>query len=387
MKKNTIILAAGPNGLGVLRSLDLADIKCQIVTRTAGDVAHLSRLPVAKHTIVGKSDSEQYGWLLEFLTTQPSDTIVIPTSDWFVSFLTEYQEQLSQNCRFIIPDENLSDVLIDKAAETKTIGEIIPLPKTIQHIESKEQLLASIELPIIVKPRSHKHMVLGSKNIVINTDQELDAFFDKFSDVLTSVIAQEIIGGEDSNQWVCNCFFDQEGELTQAFTFNRLRLSPSHYGVTSYAVSQLNQDVIELSRKLGKALNYCGPAMIEFKKDPKDGVYKYIEINPRLGMCNYFDTSCGINNALLTHQMASGTFVKQEKQMVENVMFVSFYEDFFSRLRDGEKLFSILKEYTKNRLTKRHIFIYFTWRDPFPAIKLGLRQLSSLFKAVVKKIF
>jgi len=384
---NTIVLAAGPNGLGVVRSLHLEGIRCQIITRDENDITHKSKVPTVKLHISGNSDEEQHQWLLETLSAQPQGTIIIPTSDWFVTFLTEHSQQLQQNCTFIIPDEELSEILIDKAKETAVVSEVIPVPNTVQHITDARQLINELSLPIIIKPRSHKHMVLGCKNIIIETEEQLDQFFEKFGNVLSSVIAQTIIQGKDSQQWVCNCFFDENSNITQAFSFNRLRLSPSHYGVTSYAVSRHNQEVIDLSAKLGKALNYTGPAMVEFKQDPVDGVYKYIEINPRLGMCNYFDTSCGINNAYATYQLATKQKLPEAKPMREDVMFVSFYEDLFSRLRDGETISAILKEYFKNFISKKHIYIYFVWWDPKPAASLLYRQIKGFVSSKLRSIF
>jgi len=384
---NTIVLAAGPNGLGVVRSLHLEGIRCQIITRDKSDITHKSKVPTVKLHINGNSDEEQHQWLLKTLSVQPKGTIIIPTSDWFVTFLTEHSQQLQTNCTFIIPNEDLSEILIDKAKETSVVSDVIPVPNTVQHITDAKKLIDELSLPIIIKPRSHKHMVLGCKNIIIKTEEQLDQFFEKFGHVLSSVIAQTIIRGEDNKQWVCNCFFDENSEITQAFTFNRLRLSPSHYGVTSYARSEYNEEVITLSAKLGKALNYTGPAMVEFKQDINDGIYKYIEINPRLGMCNFFDTSCNINNAYNTYLHATGQTLRQAKKMQSDVMFMSFYEDLFSRLRDGESFFSIIKEYSSNFIKKRHVFIYFVWWDPYPAIVLAARQINSIIKSIFNRAF
>ncbi|MBA6290444.1 hypothetical protein [Colwellia sp. MB3u-4] len=383
---NTIILAAGPNGLGVVRSLNLQGIKCQVISRSKGDIIHQSRLPELKFYLDGKNDIEQHKQLLGILSNQPKDSIIIPTSDWFVTFLTENSTELKENFTFIIPNKELSEILIDKAKETEIINRIIPIPKTVQSIINPEQLIQTLSLPIIIKPRSHKHMVLGCKNIIIETEEQLDSFFERFKHVLSSLIAQEIIQGKDNQQWVCNCFFDENSKMTQAFTFNRLRLSPSHYGVTSYAISKYNQSIIDLSAKLGKALNYTGPAMIEFKQDPLDHIYKYIEINPRLGMCNYFDTSCGVNNAYATYLFAKKEPLPEIKAMEEGVIFMSLYEDLFSRLSDNESLFNIGKEYLVNLTKSKHAFIYFSWSDPYPSIKLGFIQIIGALSSLCRRL-
>ena len=202
---------------------------------------------------------------------------------------------------------------------------------------------------------------------------------------LDHVIAQEVIIGDDNEQWVCNCFFDQNSNLVQAFTFNRLRLSPSHFGVTSYAVSKKNTEVITLSKELGKSIGYKGTAMIEFKHDQRDGKYKYIELNPRLGLCNFYDTSCGVNNVYYSYLLAQGLDLQKNEEMKEGVVFVSLYEDLFSRLKDGESIKNIVSDYLNNA-SKPHVFIYFVWWDPYPFIYQTAIQFRYILKAIFKKI-
>lgn len=389
-KNSAIVLAAGPNGLGVLRSLHLEGVSVKSVTLSKKDISNYSQIPKEKQVVIGKTTEEKHQWLLAFLQQQPPETTIIPTSDWFVSFLTEHIDILKNISFFMLPQKEVTDILIDKALETKIIGEVVPLPKTIQNITDPKQLIDALKLPIIIKPRSHKHMVLGQKNIILKSESDIEEFFANFASKLDNLIAQQVILGQDHQQWVCNCVFDYESNMVQAFTFNRLRLSPSHFGVTSYAISQENEAVIELSKKIGKAIKFVGPAMVEFKQDPQDGEYKYIELNPRLGMCNFFDTSCGINNAYTTYLLASNKPIKNKDTMKSNVIFLSFFEDIFSRKQDGEKTLDIFKDYFSN-YSKKHIFIYFIWWDPYPAIHLSIRQtrgvIKSGFKKLIKKVF
>jgi D-aspartate ligase len=384
MPTNVVVLSAGPNGLGVTRSLYLKGIRPVVITRDATDVVNFSRLPKDKIILPAETEAQRRV-LLDLLLNLPKSSIVIPTSDWFVSFLSEHDEILAEHVRFLLPAPQISDMLIDKALETEKVASILPLPATIQKLTDATALLEQLSLPVIIKPRSHQHMVLGSKNRILHTKSDVAQFFQQFASMLEHLIAQEVIPGDDNCQWVCNCFFDRNSDMVQAFSFNRLRLSPSHYGVTSYARSQHNEKVIALSKMLGKALGYVGPAMIEFKLDSRDGEYKYIELNPRLGMCNYFDTYCGINNAFACYQLLSSGTLNCASQMKDNVMFVSLYEDFFARRKDGENIGQILQDYLRNALHP-HVYIYFVWWDPMPALQMALVQLQSVFKTIFNKI-
>ena len=385
-----IVLSAGPNGLGVVRGLWLRGVKAGVIGYQPGEPVMYSRLPVFKQVLTAANPKDKIEQLTRMLEPYHSqDVVLIATSDWFISFLDDHRDHLSKFFRFVIPDRGLTDLFIDKTSEAKAVGKAVPVPKTLCELpDSAEGLLGALRLPIIIKPRSHRHMVLGKKNIQLYDNDQVIEFYDKFGHTLESVIAQEIIEGPDSNLWVCNCSFNRRHELIGAFIFRRLRLSPPHYGVTSYALSESNQKVFDLVAKLGKELEYSGPAMVEFKYDPRDDDYKFIELNPRLGLINYFDTRCGINNVYATYRLSGDgnwrpASIPRQK---DGKIFLSFYEDFYSRRTDGESIGGIIKDYLSDFL-KPHIFIYFAWIDPSPAFGMAWVHSRQILQSIRRKVF
>ncbi len=382
-RSQAIVLSAGPNGLGAIRSLHKENIRVDVIAINAKDPSLLSRLVNNKQSLSTPFNEQA---LLSLLINWPvKGVVLIPTSDLFVNFLYKYQQELTKLFKFILPPGNVASMLIDKKQEVELIAPYVNLPKTIRSLpESAEQLVKQISLPLIIKPRSNELNYLQQKNITIFTFKQLEGFYHQYASVKAFCIAQELIVGDDSNLWVCNCTFDQHSQLINAFTFQRLQLTPPHFGVTCYAESKTNQTIIEQVAQLGKSLGYVGPAMVEFKFDPSDGLYKYIEINPRLGLCNYFDTSCNKNNVYATYCVASKTtFVEKPQQ--NGRIFVSVYEDLYSRYRDHQSFISIAKRYLKD-LFKPHTFIYFAWQDPKPAIVMAYRQSKAILASLIHKI-
>ena len=94
MSATTVVLSAGPNGLGVTRSLYLKGIRPTVISRQSDDVVNYSRLPARKIVLPEKNTESA---LLQTLLALQQAAIVIPTSDWFVSFLAENSERLSQH--------------------------------------------------------------------------------------------------------------------------------------------------------------------------------------------------------------------------------------------------------------------------------------------------
>ena len=65
-------------------------------------------------------------------------------------------------------------------------------------------------------------------------------------------------------------------------------------------------------------------------------------------------------------------------------MFLSFYEDLYSRYRDNQNTLSIVSTYFSN-IFKSHTFMYFAWSDPWPAFAVGYRQWKRTVLSVVNK--
>ncbi len=371
------VLAAGTNALGVVRGLREARVPTVVVATSPEEPALQSRFPVRRVLAVAARDEDPDQALLEALLRSTAERAVLfPTSDRHVSFLARHRETLASSFDYLVPEEAAAETLIDKFLETELIEGIdVPLPTTVREIPPQpDRLLARLRLPVIVKPRSFAHYaVLGRKNVLLRSEAEATRFLEAHAPSLHRLIAQEVIPGGDDQQWVCNAVFGEDGRLLQAFTFRRLRLSPPHYGVTSFAISERNAHVVELCERIGRRLRYTGPAMIEFKHDPRDGGYKYIETNPRLGLCNWFDTRCGVNNVLCVYRLAAGLPYTPAQGQREGVLYVSFFEDVPSRFRDGEPLTSIASDYLRSLRCPR-VGAYFDWRDPWPAAVAAWRE-------------
>ena len=241
-----------------------------------------------------------------------------------------------------------------------------------------EEIIASLRFPVIIKPTTpHVLRDLGEKNRIVDAPAQLQDFAAAKRDLLPGLLAQEIVPGPDSQQWVCNCTFDRDGRLAQAFVFQRLSLYPPHRGQTSYARSRPNEEVVALVRKIGAALKYAGPAMMEFKCDERDGQYKYFETNPRIGQCNFFDTWCGVNNVYAAYQLALGRALPDAMPEQRNdVMFINLLFDLRGRLSDRQGLASLGLLYFRH-LRFPHVGQWQYWRDPMPGVANSYRCLQS----------
>ena len=380
-----LVLAADTNGLGALRSLRAAGIPAWVLAPSSDEIALASRIPLRKLV----PDGNSHDALLAALEPVPDGSVLIPTSDSLVNFLEAHREQLGKRWRISLPPVGLGDLLIDKAVETARVAELgIHLPPTLHPLPATaDELTAKLRLPIIVKPRSFAYSrALGRKNVILDSVAAAQQLLDRLGDQRDAVVAQEVIPGGDDELWVCNCTFGGDHSLLGAFTFQRLGTSPAHYGVTSLAVSRHNPEVIRQVEALGRGLGYVGPAMVEFKRVPRDGRYCYLETNPRLGMCNWFDTSAGVNNVALSYHVALGTdSIQPAGSQQEGIRMLDRLDDSWARRQEGASWGEVLRVWRDSR-TPRTIGLYYAPGDPRPAVVTVTRRIRNLARAAMRKL-
>ncbi len=390
---HAVVLATGINGLGATRSLGRAGIPHVVVFAGQGNPARYSRH--ARHAVqVDQGASDE---VLTAAITQAAGpgAAIIGCSDAHIDYLARQRDALTHaGYAVVCPPGDVSEVLNDKARELAVMQDLaVDLPRSLQALLPDAQaMVEALGLPIIIKPRSYKFAsLIRGKNVIVQERAELAAFLQDQAAHLDGFVAQEVIEGPDDALWVCNCLFGANGELQQAFTFQRLRTSPPHFGVTSFAVGRDNPEIKRMVASIGQALQYTGPAMIEFKFDAATNRYCYIETNPRLGMCNILDTKSGVNNVANAVRVARGEALPTRSEssaalaQTDGVYFINFLGDLESRLSDGEGLFTVLGSHLATAGSP-HAWAFFAWDDPWPWVRTVLQQTVSTSRRIVRRL-
>lgn len=382
-KPYVIILANGLNGLGAVRSAAHAGLKTYTLLTNHSDLCTYSRFGQYRFLLPPNPTADDLRPVLDQLhDNEGGPGVLLACSDLAAELLGQLKCEGYAKQHLVVPSTETTNVLNDKKLECLYMEKGgITLPKTYYQLSDDEP----DAFPIIIKPRTFREYgVLGAKNVILHSPAELNDFRQRFKGHLDRFIGQKVVQGGDDNLWVCNVTFDHQQQLSACFVFKRLGTMPSHYGVTSMAISQENQKLREECEKIGKALNYTGPAMIEFKKDQNSDAYYYIETNPRLGMCNWFDTRCGVNNILACTHAAYGQKSALAPQK-NNWVYWNFFGDLIARLENRENLLSILFRYLRV-LRRRRIGALLYWKDPQPAFRYARSSIRDMAQRVGRKL-
>jgi len=115
------------------------------------------------------------------------------------------------------------------------------------------------------------------------------------SDCPENLIVQELVpgGGESQFSYAALC---KDGLPLASIVARRTRQYPMDFGQFSTYVETVDEpQVIEPSVRLLKALRFTGLVEVEFKKDPRDGQCKVIDVNPRVWGWHTLSRRCGVD--------------------------------------------------------------------------------------------
>ncbi len=192
---------------------------------------------------------------------------------------------------FLVPEMNHDRVsrltnkwamqLLAEKHGVPTAKSIIPMTMT-----EAEEFSKLCDFPLVFKSRewTDSDSRPSDKTLIINSPEELISQCEVFDQKeWPRVILQEYISGEGVQDWMFNGYFDVRSDCLAAFSGKKVRQSPVRTGYTSLVECSKNEIVESTSIKFLKDIGYKGPVDIDFRFDPRDGLYKILDINPRIG--------------------------------------------------------------------------------------------------------
>jgi len=175
----------------------------------------------------------------------------------------------------------------------------IAMPKTL-YVKSRDdfyvQKVAPSDFPVVVKPAFSKVVVgerIVSSGVMYAKDQdELFRLYDTKEVLQYPSLIQELIVGEGTGLFT---LFDGDRHLA-LFSHRRLLEKPPSGGVSVLSESiPLDEEMVEAAHRLLAAVKWTGIAMVEFKRDARDGTAKLMEINGRFWGSLQLAVSSGVD--------------------------------------------------------------------------------------------
>ena len=275
-------------------------------------------------------------------------TVLIPMDDLSAMFVAENAAVL--NRRFLVPKVpwNVPRQLANKASLQSLCAKFgIPCPRTMvpRSADDVSDFVRHVGFPIVVKPAEQWRLLKdsGYNPLVIQNWKALfEIYARNIREEVSPMIIQEYIGGED---WIYHGYSNFESGLYLSFTGKKLLDYPAGAGSTAVGVSIHNEELCSHTEAFLKAISYSGICDIDWRLDKRDGQYKMLDCNPRIGLnFRIFETGAGIDVVRALHLNLTGRFISSSPMVQPKLLTVeSLY--FLSAVRGGQ--IAALKKHTR----------------------------------------
>ncbi|MFZ1879249.1 MAG: hypothetical protein WAU41_03700 [Gaiellaceae bacterium] len=213
--------------------------------------------------------------------------VLIPIDDAGAVFVADRAGDLARSFRFPRQPEGLVRRLSSKLELYRLCLEhAIPTPAL--HSPNGEDELSAIgetvRYPVMIKRISEwtPTRQRGPRIAIAATVDELHATFSAMrDDGAPNLLIQEYI--PEGDDWLFNGYFDEQSRCLFGATGRAIRQYPLGSGPTTLGETRRNEVVRRRIVELLSTLGYRGIVDVDFRFDPRDGEYKLLDVNPRIG--------------------------------------------------------------------------------------------------------
>jgi D-aspartate ligase len=362
-------------GLGIIRSL--GSLGVPVFTVVEDRFAPAAASKYLKGTFVWDTRDLPRSRLLEGLERigrqlkQP--TILIPTDDAGAILIAE--EALTLRQWFLFPEVR-SDIprsLADKSRLQALCRQLeVPYPQAISPntISELYEYIDAAAFPVVVKPAKPWLKPNVKASIVYSPKELLDFYRRSGEQIRSNLLIQEHI--PDGEDWLFNGYCSSTSECLAAFTGRKLRSFPPHLGSATLARSVTNPALLRQAEALIKAIPYAGIMDVDYRFDKRDGQYKLLDFNPRVGaQFRLFEDSERIDVARALYRDLTGQAVRRCPQTDERVLVVEPDDCLTSIHHLLHRELSVRDWWRSFRGAKE--FAWLRWNDPVPFIIIWIR--------------
>ena len=313
----------------------------------------------------------------------PQRGVVFPAHDDYVVALSRNKARLEKYFTVPVAPWERMKILADKELQmelARQAGIDIPITAVIHGPEDLAAAAAGVPFPAVLKPAVPLAMVrrTGLKAVVVETRDRLDRAYGRLS-FCGSLLLQEVVPGGDEEVYISGTYHDAASRPLALFTGRKLRQHPRGFGVTRLGESRWSRELVDLTLKLLAQVCYQGVSDVEFKRDPRDGRFKLMEINARYGFWGPLATASGVNLPYIAYRDAIGRPCLGGRQR-DGVRWTDILRDGPDSLRELRRRELSLHDWL-TPLAAVRADAYLSVRDPQP----GLREIGRLGVRLVRR--
>jgi predicted ATP-grasp superfamily ATP-dependent carboligase len=215
--------------------------------------------------------------------------VLVAADDTAQAFVSENDEALREVFRFPHQPAGLTDHLYSKRGlHELCLEHDVPVPRTAfpQNIDEAREEIERATFPLLLKPIDNVRFQqrTGTRMVIARDAAEALNAYERFEDpAAPNITLQEYIPGPSAAVWVFTGYFDGHSDLAFGAGGTKLRQYPVRTGTTCFGDVRSNPQMEAATTRFAKALGYRGVFDCGYRYDARDGRYKMLDVNPRVG--------------------------------------------------------------------------------------------------------
>jgi D-aspartate ligase len=385
MRIDIVVLGLSPTGLYALRELEQAGYAVVAADDTVG-CARWSRAATQCWSL--RDDTDLQERLQRLADAQAEPVLLLPTNDRYIEWLSTHHAELAPRFRFAGCYRGLAAEMLDKLrfhALCQTHGVATPGIWHLPDAQALREAIDHIPYPCLLKPalvHKARPFLRGDKLLVARTRGQLQDYWNSLPPDSGGWLVQEIIPGAESEITVFGAYVDANGTSQQSFVARKLRQYPPGFGSASLALSSTCEETRTLSQDFLRRLGFHGICGTEFKRDPRDGRLKIIEINPRPTLWFALSHAAGKRIAAAWARDLRGESAPEETAQRDGVLWRYLAKDLAARQfyqRHALEFVLPAPQTAAADAAAERCWAVYDRRDPLPALLEPLLYLRKFF--------
>jgi predicted ATP-grasp superfamily ATP-dependent carboligase len=381
-----VVVSGSEVALGVVRDLGRERVPVLAMSPDRRNSACRSRYCSCLPCADPHYDEEQFVADLEAAGARlPRRGVLFPADDDFGVAVSRHKTRLEKS--FIVPvlPWERMQAMADKELQTRLAwraGVETPITAFIHGPDDLAAAARAVPFPAVLKSAVPMALLrhMGLKVVVIEDRERLEESYGRLRSC-GPFLLQEIVPGGDEQIYIAGGYHDAQSRCLALFTGRKLRQHPRGFGVARLCETRWEPEMAELAERMLAEAHYQGISDVEFKRDPRDGRFKFMEINARPGFLTALATAAGVNLSYVAFRDAIGRPLPECRQR-DGVRWIDVLRDGPDSVREMRRGELNLREWLAPLVGVR-ADAYLSLRDPWP----GLHEVRPVAGRLVKRGF
>jgi D-aspartate ligase len=313
-----VVLGGEYRALGIARSLGRRGIPVWIVHGPVERMAVMSRYCRRSISWPTADEHARADFLADLCSSGGlKGWVLFPTDDDTTVLIARHADRLS-GYALTTPGWEFVRQAHDKRLTYKLAAAAgIAHPRTFYPGSREDLESLDLEFPVILKPavKESPNRFTRAKAWPAIDRRELMALYDEAARLVppTTIMVQELLpgGGEAQFSFAALC---EDGRPIASVVARRLRQYPVDFGRSSSCVETVDEpEVVREAERFLASFRYSGLVEVEFKRDPRDGSLRLLDVNPRVWTWHTLAAGAGVDFSYLQWRLSRGQAVPRSQ--------------------------------------------------------------------------